>query len=201
METCTWLYWLSWVYQSFIAMLWIWALKVISKNLCHMNLKSWGNPKINIADPKLLHLNLRGSLKKEGNINNKMLLTWVILDTESPDFRQSTADLRRYAYLCQSSPIRYKSIWQKNWYGFLVPNNEILNCHILHLGANWKKNKYNFIINFSVLLQYSGAQFFFIIVKMIQILWQLCIWFRKKKIRKQRGKPMSKLAYSVVTHQ
>ena len=31
-----------------------------------MNLKSWGNPKINIADPKLLHLNLRGSLKKEG---------------------------------------------------------------------------------------------------------------------------------------
>ena len=44
METCTWFYWLSWVYQSFIAMLWIWALKVISKNLCHMNLKSWGNP-------------------------------------------------------------------------------------------------------------------------------------------------------------
>ena len=72
-----------------------------------MNLKSWGNPKIKIADPKLLRLNLRGSLKKEGNINNKMLLTWVILDTESPDFRQSTTDLRRYAYLCQSSPIRY----------------------------------------------------------------------------------------------
>ena len=31
-----------------------------------MNLKSWGNPKIKIADPKLLRLNLRGSLKKEG---------------------------------------------------------------------------------------------------------------------------------------
>ena len=35
-----------------------------------------------------------------------------------------------------------------------------------NLAPTGKKNKYNFIINFS---------------------WQLCIWFRKKKIRKQRA--------------
>ena len=63
---------------------------------------------------------------------------------------ETLGQLKRGVQLCKKR--------QKNWYGFLVPNNEIRNRHLLQLGANWKKNKYNFIINF---LQYSGAQIFF----------------------------------------
>ena len=59
---------------------------------------------------------------------------------------------------CRVANVQLCKKRQKNWYGFLVPNNEIRNHHLLQLGANWKKNKYNFIINF---LQYLGSANFF----------------------------------------
>ena len=63
---------------------------------------------------------------------------------------ETLGQLKRGVQLCKKR--------QKNWYGFLVPNNEIPNRHLLQLGANWKINKYNFTINF---LQYLGVQIFF----------------------------------------
>ena len=59
---------------------------------------------------------------------------------------------------CRVANVQLYKKRQKNWYGFLVPNNEIPNRHLLQLGANWKINKYNLTINF---LQYLGVQIFF----------------------------------------
>ena len=42
---------------------------------------------------------------------------------------------------CRVANVQLCKKRQKNWYGFLVPNNEIRNRHLLHLGNNWKKNK------------------------------------------------------------
>ena len=44
---------------------------------------------------------------------------------------ETLGQLKRGVQLCKKR--------QKNWYGFLVPNNEIRNRHLLQLGANWKK--------------------------------------------------------------
>ena len=58
---------------------------------------------------------------------------------------------------CRVANVQLCKKRQKNWYGFLVPNNEIPNRHLLQLGANFgvcdKSELSNLLFN---ILKFSG---------------------------------------------